>query len=395
MISSTSNSEPNGHGAAPRSHVAAGLPIEPPSTAGLLSASEPQHPWRTALRQSAPAVILSLLTVIGVGWLANHRLAEYPLTETEAKQKFAAMEPPQHYDAIILGTSIATYGVDPRCFPAGGNYYNFSLPGAAGRMTRAVVDRFLETGNSAQYVLLEINPLTFDPEAAWRRLYHDIDAVGKSHASQLQQRVFGFASRETLRYHAETIPLWSRRAPVEWFFFGIDIRSNAAPRDDQPFLLEYALGHVPLDDRPIPPEELARPVRHVTSRKNPVVREDVEAVEALIARLQTAGSTVILFEAPVCGHQTVGEPYRHYRQEVDRIAREFQLVHLNYREHELASETTDREPYFWDRTHLSRTGATCFSRELWRDAQTTLANGKNVIQPVKFTAEAVRETPPR
>ena len=45
------------------------------------------------------------------------------------------------------------------------------------------------------------------------------------------------------------------------------------------------------------------------------------------------------------------------------------MAHLNYREHELASDTTDQELCFWDRTHLSRRGATCFSRELWRDGR--------------------------
>ncbi|MFO0919194.1 MAG: hypothetical protein U0872_12885 [Planctomycetaceae bacterium] len=330
--------------------------------------------------------MLTLLVVAGVGGLANQRLAEYSLAETEAKQKFAAMESPHHYDAIIIGTSIATYGVDPRSFPEEGRYYNFSLPGAAGRMTRVVVDRFLDAGNTAQYVLFEVNPLTFDPAHAWRRPYHDIDALSRRHARELQQRAYGPASLETWRFVGETFPLWSRRAPAEWFFFGIDSRDTIAATEDQLRLQHYALGYVPLEDRPIPPGELARPVRYVNSRKNPVVRKDVEAVETLIARLQAAGSTVILFEAPVCGHQTIGEPYEQYRREIDRIAQQFHLAHLNYREQELTSDTSDREPYFWDRTHLSRSGATCFSRELWRDVQASLANGDAIIQPVKFTA---------
>lgn len=323
-----------------------------------------------------------MLIVGSAGWLANQRLVDYPATETAAHRKFAAIERPQHYDAIIIGTSIASFGVDPRCFPEGGTYYNFALPGAAGRMTRVIVDRFLDAGNSARYVLLEINPLTFDPAAAWRRPYHDADAIGARWADHLQHQAYGSLSLETVRYHGETIPLWSRRAPAEWFLFGIDGREKSAPaRGDQEDLKQYALGHVPLTDRPIPAGELARTVRTVNRRKNPVVRADVDAVETLIAQLQAAGSTVILFEAPVCGHQTVGEPYEDYKREVARLVRQYRLAHLNYREHQLPSEMTDQACYFWDRTHLSRSGAVRFSQELWRDAQLTLMPPDSPIRP--------------
>ncbi len=328
-----------------------------------------RHPWRTAVKQSAPALLLTLLVVGIAGWGANYRLAHYPLAETSAHRKFAEIERPRQYDAIIIGMSRAHFGVDPRCFPKGGTYYNLALPGAAGRMMRVMVDRFLDAGNTARYVLFEINPLTFDSAGAWRRPYHDADAIGSEWADELQYRTYGTGSLETAYYHWETTPLWSRRGPPEWFFFGVGGRENkACPLDAQDDLDKYVMGHVPLVDRPIPLGVRHKTARKVTNRKNPHCPEDVAAVEALIARLQAAGTEVILFEAPLCEHTTFGEPYEHYKSEVDRLVRQYRLKHLNYREHQVASETTDKEQFFWDRTHLSQSGAIVFSKELWRDA---------------------------
>ncbi|MEX0725297.1 MAG: hypothetical protein WD065_03450 [Planctomycetaceae bacterium] len=335
--------------------------------------TDDRHPWRSATKRSAPALMLSLLLVGTVSWFANQRLAHYPLAETSAHRKFAAIEQPRHYDAVIIGMSRGHFGVDPRCFPEGGTYYNLALPGAAGRMTRVMVDRFLDAGNTARYVLFEINPLTFDAVGAWRRPYHDADAIGSAWADELQYRTYGSDTFETARYHWETTPLWSRRGSPEWFFFGVGGRENkACALDAQDDLDRYVMGHIPLDDRPIPPRERGKTVRKVSSRKNPLCPEEVAAVEALIARLQAAGTKVILFEAPLCDYTTVGEPYEQYKTEVERIVREYQLTHLNYREHKVASATTDDEKYFWDRTHLSQSGATLFSKELWRDAGLSL-----------------------
>ena len=338
-----------------------------------LGPPEGRQPWRMAAKRSAPAILLSLALIGGMSWFANQRLARYPLAETSAHRKFKAISQARHYDAIIIGMSRAHFGVDPSCFPEGGTYYNLALPGAAGRMSRLTVDRFLDAGNTARYVLFEMNPLTFDPVAAWRRPFHDADAIGSEWVDQLQYQTYGPDSLETAWYHWETTPLWSRRSPPEWFFFGVDRHETRTfGCDERDKLDRYVMGHISLEDQPIPPRERGKTVRNVNKRKNPLSLEEVAAVEALIVRLQAAGSQVILFETPLCNYRTVGEPYEQYKEEVERIVNQYHLVHLNYREHKVASVTTDVEQYFWDRTHLSQSGALVFSKELWRDAELSL-----------------------
>ncbi|MEZ6189236.1 MAG: hypothetical protein R3F62_30070 [Planctomycetota bacterium] len=317
--------------------------------------SSSEGPYRGALRASQGVVFASLALTAVCVWFANAAVAGIRRDSLPERALFARLREPRPYAAVVLGSSRAKYGIDPGVL--GEDCCSLALPGAAARMNRVMAEYFLDRGNHAQLVLLEVSPRTFDPAKLWRRVRDDVLSLGVEPALELQRRVYGEPSWGQLgQLVVQGVPLWGEAAPPELVLLGVDYWD--------PRLGPAATGEVdPVTGfAPLPAAIEAIPAEPVTA---PAILDPAELAgfAALIERFQATGTQVVLVETPVLAAPEV-DPFPAFAAAVQAQAEAHGLVHLDWRAGPLAA-TFERTPErFYDATHLSRAGAEAFSQAL-------------------------------
>lgn len=323
--------------------------------------SSSDGPWRGALRESQLAVLLTLgLTALG-GWVANASVASARRESIPERGVFERLREARRYTAIVLGSSRAKHGIDPSRFERA-RCYNFALPGAGARMSRVMGEHFLQLGNHAELLVLEVNPKTFDPVQLWRRVRDDVLSLGLEPALRLEREVYGEPSWSQLAaLYVEAIPLWAEAAPPELVLLGVDYRDPIRAGSMPGGRVAADSGFAPLPDQDLEalPEPTLAPVT--------LDPAEVAALEALLERFQAAGTRVVLVQTPVVSPDE--DPFPEFAATIARIAQERGVVHLDWRSGPLAGSFAQDPGAFFDADHLSEAGARAFSEALARELQ--------------------------
>lgn len=286
------------------------------------------------------AFLVPLLAIIWAAGLACQRA--FPDVN---ELKYQAMfEPGARQPNVIVGSSVAAYGIDPRYLER--PFFNYAFNGAGPAFIRDWYQAFKAQQRPPETVIYSIE---------WFALKYSAD-----HSRKLQYdaiyfplpRLAGFLRRGEVSAPAlagRLFPLVSRHEALQnWLF-----------RQESPLEVEYQRydqGFVPVNSQK---DQLTAYLRKYD--RYPVDRGILAELQAGLAEMQHDGVRVILVHpplyAPLVGLHPAEEAL------LADVAREHRMPFLDYAGSPLAYDRS----LFLDDRHLNERGSQAFSRQLARD----------------------------
>lgn len=281
--------------------------------------------------------LAAFLAVLALGLGGLEALVRARFAPTDA-QKFGEVAAGLTPAVVVLGSSTALRGVDPRLLVTPGRTaYNAAMQGGGPRYWRAWYELIARPRFRPSRVLIDL-PWFWEQHVLWRRLEHDADLLPADAFAGLLIR--SGVDRATA--------LLNRAALIKYRkdFLPIALGRYAAPSE------RYESGWVP-QERPFDPQG------EVPAR--PRDEQALSELEALLDDLAADGVAVVLFQSPsylpaVPAPAAANAP-------LDTLARRRGLPFLNYNAERRGPLNEDRGA-FLDPVHLAKDGATRFSARL-------------------------------
>jgi hypothetical protein len=294
--------------------------------------------------------LLVCLVALNARIKANRAVHEWDFQYREA---FAGK---RRFDLLILGSSHAAHGIDPRILEESGRTcYNFAISGGTPDFALDWYRKVFkgEMGWRPREILLGVDWFAFRDDGSKgvgnvRRFEQDSEYFPWS--LFLRELLGRGTDRNTLLLNR--IPLLKNRSELRV------IQRNLNDRSKIDVQREYN-GYVPYRPSDFEGSQLVS-VRHSDEQ----VRSFIELVDEICRD----GITLVLVETPeyLAGRHVEGDYDRKANDMIRRIAEGRRVPFLNYNG-ERRSQVNDSEAYFSDWGHLNRDGSKAFTRRLKSD----------------------------
>jgi lysophospholipase L1-like esterase len=285
--------------------------------------------------------ILALILVLMNSWLDRELNPHYPLQYREV------FHPKVNADMIILGSSDATHGINPRYLEKGHlRVFNFSLNGAGPSFYLMWYRKIFQPNYPRPlYVIYGVHWSMFDENLLKRALEQD----SKYFPNQfLFHRISDFAELRTLVMNRVAF-IRERKQLTDRLF----------RRHREVYLLsKYYNGFIPYERR----GGLDR--KRNVKPKNSQAR--IGAFEELLDEFEKNGIRTILVQIPGYLPARHDENIRESMEILNRVAKERKIPFLDYDTKKITNINTDRS-MFADWIHLNEKGSDAFSQLLRND----------------------------
>jgi len=254
---------------------------------------------------------------------------------------------------VIIGTSHATYGIEPGIINKPKNsFYNFALNGSNPEYQLRWYQTLFKTYYpKPQYMIIAVDWFLFDSQKLWRNFEQD--------AEYFPEKVYWNCLRSE---ETDKSMLLKNRYPIIKYRKTL-LNELLVANSDRISLSEYDDGYIPSPTGEAPIENFIETIQ--------IDKNQQQKFEELIKTINNDQIKIILIVTPT--YNTTPEAYKDIAvySYFDSLACHYSIPYLNYNTQKVSHINLDKK-YYADGGHLNHLGSTEFSKLLSKDLDNIL-----------------------